>query len=587
MNEKRKNRLKCINNKLFERVWDHKDERDLLNFLRVPGNCPEPYIQRDGVQAPPRGRTMGLIQKHLATYLKSTLIHTLTVKDFCDEEQNWALERKNEIEKMKVIKDKAERVILKFDHVKSAEKKNKAFREYTSSKVKQIKANSKFKKLKKRLDEVLKDTLEGLKKLGYFQDAVEKLAVTSLSVFTGKCFLLEGISLESVQSVIEAARKTSRLLIYFKTNAESFFSPSLNNLDIMLFQLEKYIRITGHVCKQMRNRCILDELPVKLNVSLSEDTTQKMIDHLKQLSNLRLDQNIRLTLIFDKHALNFIGVFAKFGPRMEHFLSDLEKRAVKLDRMTMGTRISTVAGSSAGIVSGALSIAGLALAPVTAGLSLTLTLTAVGVGVTSGVTSLVTGITGAVVKSRNKTKAKSDFQSYYNDMLHILNSLEDISCVKDLEELDAADVLGVVNVLVRTGKVSYGIYKLADSAAVAAVLRNEEGIAAAAKIGLQEAQGARTIGKLAQKTPLVLSKSARAGYIALNAFLIGIDIAVIFREGMSLAKGNKSGTSQLIRSRALLLKSELEAWKKIYDSFCIGIWKFQKSKEVLERNFLP
>ncbi len=115
----------------------------------------------------------------------------------------------------------------------------------------------------------------------------------------------------------------------------------------------------------------------------------------------RMDQHTRLTFIFQEHAQRFIGVFSQRRSRMEQFLSDLEESAVQLDRMKMGASISTVAGSSVGIAGGVLSIVGLALAPVTAGVSLALTLTGVGLGVTSGVNSVVTGITEAAVNSHH------------------------------------------------------------------------------------------------------------------------------------------------------------------------------------------
>jgi len=142
-----------------------------------------------------------------------------------------------------------------------------------------------------------------------------------------------------------------------------------------------------------------------------------------------------------------------------------------------------------------------------------------------------------------------------------------------------------------------GIDALADAASAVKVLKTEKVIAAATKAGLQEAQGARNIpslaadlpdiGQLAKGTPLALSKSARAGFITLNALFIGLDVIFICKDSISLAKGSKSEASLLIRSRAALWKSELEAWQKIHDSLCIGIWRFRKSQEVLEQLFLP
>lgn len=549
------------------------------------------------------------LQELLSDYVEDTLICISTVRDFCDKQQKWSLQRETELDNMRDIKDRADQVSLKFDHVRHSENKAKAFGQYLWSGLTQVTADARYLELEKELGAVLKDTLEGLEKLDHFLDAVEKLTVTSLFVFTGRSFLPKGESPESVRSVITAARMASPLLIHFKRNAEIFFLPSLNNLDVLAFQLDKYIRITEQICEKMekKSKSVLwfediDRLKkgeplVKFSLNLSEDSMQKMLNHLKQLCKIRMDQHTRLTFIFQEHAQHFIGVFSQRRSRMEQFLSDLEESAVQLDRMKMGASISTVAGSSVGIAGGVLSIVGLALAPVTAGVSLALTLTGVGLGVTSGVNSLVTGITEAAVNSHHGKNAQNIFQSYMDDVGKILDCLEQASSEERLEGLDVVDMFKAGKLIARAGGVVKSIDVLVDAASAVKVLKSEEVIVTAAKVGLQEAQSARSIpklaadlpdiGQLAKGTPLALSKSARAGFITLNALFIGLDVLFICKDSVSLAKGSKSEASQLIRSRAALWKSELEAWQKIHDSLCIGIWRFRKSQEVVEQLFLP
>ncbi|TRY87820.1 hypothetical protein DNTS_015723 [Danionella cerebrum] len=519
------------------------------------------------------------LQELLSVYVEDTLTYIQTVRIFCDRKQKWTLQRQNEIAKMREIKDQADQVTLKIDHVQRSENKAKAFMEYLWSGLKQVTADSRLQQLEKELGEVLRDTLESLEKLDHFLDAIEKLAVTSLFVFTGDIVLPKGISPNSVRSIITAARMASPLLVSFKRNAETFFLPSLSNLDTMVFQLEKYISNNEKICGWMEKKCKPGETLVKFSLTLSEDAMRQMLGHVKQLSRIR-----------------FIGAFAKRGPRMHQFLSDLEVNAVQLDRMKMGASISTVAGSSLGVAGGVLSIVGLSLAPVTAGVSLVLTLTGVGLGVTSGVNSLVTGITEAAVNSHHGKNAQSIFQSYMDDVGKILDCLEEISSENRLEGLDTVDVSVAGKLIARAGGVAKGIDILVDNASAVALLRSEEVIATATRVGLQEAQSTRSIpklaadlpdiGQLAKGTPLALTKSARAGFITLNALFIGLDVFFICKDSISLAKGSKSETSQLIRSRAALWKSELDAWQKMYDSLCVGIWKFSKSQEVLEQPFL-
>ena len=146
------------------------------------------------------------------------------MKSFCNSEHQWTLQREAELRKMRGIKSCAD------------------------------KSSGSFSKqdLEKELGAVLQDTLEGLKKLHNFLDAVEKLAVTSLFVFMDKSYLLEGVNAEAVRSVISAARMVSPLLIHFKRDDGEFFLPRMGNVDVLAFQLDKYIRITQQLCKIMR-----------------------------------------------------------------------------------------------------------------------------------------------------------------------------------------------------------------------------------------------------------------------------------------------------------------------------------------------
>ncbi len=139
------------------------------------------------------------------------------------------LQRETELEKMREIKHQAD----------------------------QVRADYRNEKLEKELGAVLKDTLEGLEKLEPFLDAVEKLTVTSLFVFTGQSFLPMGESPESVRSVITAARMASPLLIHFKRNAKTFFLPSLSNLDVLISWLDRYKHITNQICERMRKKLVL------------------------------------------------------------------------------------------------------------------------------------------------------------------------------------------------------------------------------------------------------------------------------------------------------------------------------------------
>ncbi|XP_072550341.1 uncharacterized protein apol [Salminus brasiliensis] len=551
------------------------------------------------------------LQEQLQEYILETLEDIRTVRNFCDKEPKWTLQRETELETMRDLKDRADQISLQFDHVTRAKDKAKAFGEYLWSGLTQVTADSRRDELEKELGAVLKNTLLGLDDLQPFLDAVERLAVTSLFVFMGESFLPKGVSSADVRSVISTARIVSPLLIYFKRDAEAFFMPNLYNVEVLAFQLDKYIRVTQKLCERMEKKSMSvscstaifewknGKSALKFNLNMSEESVRKLHDHLSQLDKFRLDRSFRLTFLFSSNALRFIGIFNQCRLRMFQFLSDLEEAAVQLDRMKMGSSISTVAGSSVGIAGGVLSIVGLALAPVTAGVSLALTLTGVGLGVTSGVNSLVTGITEMAVNKHHGGTANNIFQKFRGDMQKILDCMELAASSEgpavDTPMIDTAFEAG--KVFARAGMVGKSIDALVDGASALKALKSEEVAMSAVSLGLQEAKAARNIpnlaadlpdiGQLAKGTPLAFSKSARAGFITLNALFIGLDVLFICKDSISLAKGSKSQISQTIRSRSLLWRSELEALEKVSDCLSKGIWKFRKSQRILEQPFHP
>ncbi|XP_028455599.1 uncharacterized protein LOC114569750 isoform X3 [Perca flavescens] len=520
------------------------------------------------------------------------------------------LGRETELEMMRDIKDRADNIDLSIGHVRQSKNKGKAFWEYMKSKVTQVTADSRRAELETELAAVLKDTLRGLEKLNCFLDAVENLSVTSLHVFMEENQVLhlpEGISPEHVQVVVSAAQIICPHLLEFKRDASNFFLPKLQNVEVLAYQLDKYIKTTQKICEKLEKSSLSDfylemndDSLVDLDVDLSEDDIQRMLHHINQLDEIRyhlatMNQSFRTVFLYqDEPCSGFIDMFSERQPRMLQFLKDLEENAVQLDRMNTGARISSVAGSSVGAVGGVLSIIGLALIPVTAGASLVLTMTGVGLGITSGVNSAVTTATEIGVNVTQQKKASEVFQSFMKDM----QDLQDCLKVEIKEETSQIDVVvGVGKMLGKAGAIVNSIDSIVDAASAVKMLKSEELIASAGKVAVQEVKALRNvprvaadipdIGQAAVKGPLALSKSARAGLIGLNALFLGMDIFFICKDSISLAKGSKSEVSQFIRARTALWRSELDSWQKIHDFLCEGRLTSEENKAILETPFYP
>ncbi|KAL3986655.1 KRAB domain-containing zinc finger protein [Sarotherodon galilaeus] len=490
------------------------------------------------------------------------------------------------------IKNKADKINLNISHVTQSEEKGKAFVEYMKSKV-TVNVDSKRAELENELVEVLKDTASGLESLSSFLDAVEKLAVTSLHVFTENqvLHLPEGISPEYVQAVILAARVICPLLLEFKRDDNVFFLPKLQNVEVLAYQLERYIQTSKTICEKLDKSCFSDfglnmavDTVVDLDVDLSEDDIQRMLDHVNQLDEIRMNEQFRMVFLFQEEPCHgFISEFDKRQPTMLQFLKELEETAVH----------------SVGAVGGVLSIVGLALIPFTAGVSLALTMTGVGPGITSGVNSVVTTATEVGVNATQRKKASEVFKNFMEDVQSLQSCLEEVTS-QTIAKLDAVDinmVVGVGKIAAKAGAIGKGIDALVDGASAFKVLQTEELLTSAGKVVAQEGQALRNaprvaseipdIGQAAAKGTAALSQSARAGLIAVNALFLGMDIFFICKDSISLAKGSETEISQFIRARAALWSSEIDSWQKMHDALIEGETGLERNRNILDAQFYP
>ncbi|XP_010890054.2 uncharacterized protein apol isoform X1 [Esox lucius] len=547
-----------------------------------------------------------LIGELLVKYVFDTLCHIETVREFCERHYKWVLLREGELEMMKDIQKRAERINLKFADVRNSTTKFKAFGEYILS---GLNASRKLEALEKELDAVLKDTLDGMEKLDCFLLGAECLAVTCLSVFDENTFLClpQGMSPASVQAIITDARKAYPLLIHFKRDAKDFFMPSLFNVEVLTFQLDRYIQFSKQLCNTMEQSSSIcrafcknnKNSVVNLGEDLSEESLENMLQHLNQLNDIRMDQDFRMAFLFHDMSQRFIDQFKQCQPRMEKFLTELGESAMKLDRMKKGAKISSVAGSSLGLTGGVLSIVGIALSPVTAGVSLGLTIAGVSLGVTSGVNSITTCVTEFFVNRTNQKKASEVFQRFMEDVERLQECMEDVARNREpiLGRNKLNDVLVAGKVIATAGAVGKAIDSMVDCVSAVKVLGTENLCATVGMVTLQEGQAARSlsklagdipdIGQVAKGTPLALGKAARVGFITLNALFIGLDAFFICKDSINLAKGSKSEISQFLCARSVLWRKELESWQRINDLLCRGILKIKKCQEILEQPFYP
>lgn len=196
-------------------------------------------------------------QEELCSYYRDTVTDIDMVRGFCNKSSKWMLQRETELDVMRDIQERADKISPKFSSVTQSESKGKALWAYLTSTVTSGTINRKRAELEKELGAVLEGTLGGLKELNSFLDAVEKLAVTSLHVFmedNKDPDLPQKTSLDLIQLVIKAARQSCPHLLQFKRDDDVFFLPRLQNVEVLLYQLDKYIKTTETLCNMMEKR---------------------------------------------------------------------------------------------------------------------------------------------------------------------------------------------------------------------------------------------------------------------------------------------------------------------------------------------
>ncbi|XP_010748481.3 uncharacterized protein LOC104934499 [Larimichthys crocea] len=501
------------------------------------------------------------LEKALGQYILNTLHYTDTVKRFCEGVCEWMRARKIELRKI----------------------------------------NSKS---QENLAAVLKDTMSGMKELDAFLDAVERLAVTSRHVFMENqvIHLPEEIRPEQVQAVIIATRLICPLLLEFKRDASVFFLPRLQNVEVLSYQLDKYIQTTQKICEIIEKSHIRDlclnmnkETLVDLDGDLSEDDIKRMLCHIIQLEEIRMDQNFRMVFLFhDVPCSGFNDEFSKRQPRMLQFLDDLKYSAVQLDRMNKGAKISNVAGSSVGVVGGLLSIAGLILIPFTAGASLALTVGGIGLGIASGANSLVTTATEFGVNRTQQSKAKEIFQSFMEDVQSLQDYLEKAitQIVTKIEGKEFDVFLKLDNACLELCSVGNVIKSLLDEMSAAKALESEDvvmgkDLSMVLSNTVPVAQGIFGLVERVALKSLSTTKITRIGGSLLNVLFIGLDILDICKESISLSKGSETEVSQFIRARSALWLTEIKSWENIHDCLCKGLPTSEQNRSVLESSFYP
>ncbi|XP_058529703.1 apolipoprotein L2-like [Ochotona princeps] len=248
----------------------------------------------------------------------------------------------------------------------------------------------------------------------------------------------------------------------------------------------------------------------------------------------------------------FLKEFPQVKAQLEEKIAKLHALADKVGKVHRDCSITNVVASSTGAVSGILSIVGLALAPVTAGVSLALTVTGLGLGAAAGVTGVSTAIVEHVTRASAEAEAGRLTSSSVNPEELIKQGV-------------GQSVPKVISVTRKCTKVLEDVGKNVHAIKVAQT--NTRLVANAKRLmttGKISARNTRQVQKAFGGTALAMTKRARIAGFATSGLFLLMDVVSLVQESVHLHHGAPSELAQDLRQWAQQLEEKLAQLMEIY-----------------------
>ncbi|XP_054325843.2 apolipoprotein L6 isoform X2 [Pongo pygmaeus] len=250
----------------------------------------------------------------------------------------------------------------------------------------------------------------------------------------------------------------------------------------------------------------------------------------------------------------FLREFRRLKEDLKGNIDKLRALADDIDRTHKKFTKANMVANSTAVISGVMSILGLALAPATGGGSLLLSTAGQGLATAAGVASFVSDM---LERSKNK---EAQAQA------------EDILPTHDQE--DGEDEEEKADYVTAAGKIIYNVRNTMKYAKknirAFQKLRANPRLANAAKRFVTTGQVSSRSGAQVQKafagTTLAMTKNARMLGGAMSAFSLGCDLAALSKEWKHLKEGARTKFAEELRAKASELERKLTELTQLYNS---------------------
>ncbi|XP_070264948.1 apolipoprotein L3-like [Myotis yumanensis] len=287
---------------------------------------------------------------------------------------------------------------------------------------------------------------------------------------------------------------------------------------------------------------------------LSRDEADALYADLRQLETLMAEEDKDMPSADQLHRESFMKEFPQVKQDLEECIGKLYALADEADKVHRDCTITQVAASSTGVVSGILTIIGLALAPFTAGASLVLWAIGMGLGAAAAVTSVTTGI---VEYSKNKSaKAKAS---------HLVSTCSDTE--KVVIKVPCPSTPEIASLAM---KCFQSLQFIVKNASAFNLTKSNPVLAAEATrfmhTGTISAQSGKQVQRAFGGTALAMSKGASIFGAATAGFFLLMDVIQLVKESKHLLEGSKAQLAEELRQQAQELERRLEELTCIHQS---------------------
>ncbi|XP_052016611.1 apolipoprotein L2-like [Apodemus sylvaticus] len=253
------------------------------------------------------------------------------------------------------------------------------------------------------------------------------------------------------------------------------------------------------------------------------------------------------------HKESFLDAYSQVKLELEGCIRKLRTLADKVDKVHRDCTISQVVAGSSSAVSGILTILGLSLAPVTAGVSLALSATGLGLGAAAAVTSVSTSI----VEKVNVASAKAEASKLVSTNKDTMEDSKDV-----LDESGPRLVSLSKNSFTNLKNIKNNIDAIKLTKANPRLANNAKRLMTTGKIS---ARNSKQVQKAFRGTPLAMTKGARIMGAATAGLFLLLDVVSLVQDSKHLHEGAKSECAAELRKQAQDLEQKLEKLKQIHD----------------------